>query len=207
MGGLISNCVLYVCSVRWPEFSFVLCPAHSLVYMAEMLSVYMQRQSRPAHADCSPRQSIIGGSVSRIVLQQSVVLCPVKLSTVRLFLSTAMLSKRLVSYSSSLLLGLLPQKKLLPKPTLRSFSCCRCRVGCAVAQNFVRKRRLPATQQHFSPFCLLNHSTSFLPTRIPLSFVDLVCCHTFQRHVRRNFYVPGHIWSQRYIWCHVSKND
>ena len=115
--------------------------------------------------------------------------------------------KRLVSYSSSLLLGLLPQQKLLPKPTLRSFSCCRCRVGCAVAQNFVRKRRLPATQQHFSPFCLLNHSTSFLPTRIPLSFVDLVCCHTFQRHVRRNFYVPGHIWSQRYIWCRVSKND
>ena len=206
MGGLISNCVLYVCSVRWPEFSFVLCPAHSLVYMAEMLSICRGKVDQHMQSKTKYNRRL-SDRVSRIVLQQSVVLCPVKLSTVRLFLSTAMLSKRLVSYSSSLLLGLLPQQKLLPKPTLRSFSCCRCRVGCAVAQNFVRKRRLPATQQHFSPFCLLNHSTSFLPTRIPLSFVDLVCCHTFQRHVRRNFYVPGHIWSQRYIWCRVSKND
>merc|ERR1712015_153765 len=115
-----------------------------------------------------------------------------------------MLSKILVSYSSSLLLNLLPQQKLLPKPTLRSFWCCRCRVGCVVAQNFGRKRRLPATQQHFSPFCLPSHSTSFPPFQLS---IDLVCCHTFQRHVCRNFYVPVHIWSQRYIWCHVSKKD
>lgn len=51
--------------------------------------------------------------MSRIVLQQSVVLSPVKLSTVRLFLSTEMLSKRLLSYSSSLLLGLLPLAEVI----------------------------------------------------------------------------------------------
>jgi len=115
----------------------------------------------------------LSDGVSRIVLQHSVVLCPVNLSTVRLFLSTVMLSKILVSYSSSLLLNLLPQQKLLPKPTLRSFWCCRCRVSCVVAQNFGRKRRLPATQQHFSPFCLPNHSTSFSASPLIWSAVIL----------------------------------
>jgi len=64
--------------------------------------------------------------------------------------------------------------------------------------------RLSSTSARF--VCSTTRPPSFLQESLSL-FVDLVCCHTFQRHVRRNFYVPGHIWSQRYIWCHVSKND
>ena len=58
------------------------------------------------------------------------------------------------------------QQKFFPKPTLRSFQCCqRYSVGFVVSQNFLGKRCLPATQkQHFSPFCLLHHSTSFPPS-------------------------------------------
>lgn len=161
-------------SVSCPEFSFVLCPTQHVLYMAEMLSVcrskvveYMQFKTK------YNRKLSVG--LSHIVFQHSVVMCPpVNLSTLRFpsYQQSGCLKcwSHISHYCCSV-------SEVLPKPTLRSFCCCRCRVGCVAAQNFVGKRRLPETQQHFSPFCLLsNHSTSFPLTRIPFSFPPL---HSF----------------------------
>jgi len=88
-----------------------------------------------------------------------------------------------------------------------------CWLVCPASQNFVVKPRLPPPHPATHPAALRPVLSArpldllpLSPTRIPLFVlrIDLVCCHTFHRHVRRNFYVSVHIWSGRYIWCAVS---
>ena len=82
-------------SVPWggqsSPLSFV---QHTVLYIWQRCCLYTCRGKVDQYLQSKTKYNRrLSDRVSRIVLQQSVVLCPVKLSTVRLFLSTAMLSK------------------------------------------------------------------------------------------------------------------